>query len=334
MAEVRPLQALHYDLAAVPSLADVTAPPYDVIDAELRARAARALAVQRRRDRPARGARRAATPTSTPPRRSRPGRSQGVLTADREPAIWAADPGVHGARRQRRGRGAGSSPGCASTDYGPGRVRPHERTQPGPKEDRLRLTRATAPQPVADLRASPRRRLDATSRPPARRRPLGRGHRRRRHRPPRLARRRPRGPRGGRRGARRRRAADRRRPPPLRDRAHLRRRDRRRGPAPLHADVPRLARRPRPHGLSAPTACSPASTRASTSRSAPASRELFEVEEVPTRRASTRGEEGVGVFGYIDSHLKRGFRLRLTRHGGARRARCADRPRPTAASTP
>jgi uncharacterized protein (DUF1015 family) len=28
-------------------------------------------------------------------------------------------------------------------EYGPGRVRPHERTHPGPKEDRLRLTRAT-----------------------------------------------------------------------------------------------------------------------------------------------------------------------------------------------
>ena len=36
MAEVRPLRALHYDLAAVPSLGDVTSPPYDVIDAELR----------------------------------------------------------------------------------------------------------------------------------------------------------------------------------------------------------------------------------------------------------------------------------------------------------
>ncbi len=28
-------------------------------------------------------------------------------------------------------------------DYGAGRIRPHERTHPGPKEDRLRLTRAT-----------------------------------------------------------------------------------------------------------------------------------------------------------------------------------------------
>ena len=28
-------------------------------------------------------------------------------------------------------------------DYGAGRIRPHERTHPGPKEDRLKLTRAT-----------------------------------------------------------------------------------------------------------------------------------------------------------------------------------------------
>ena len=37
MAEVRPLKALHYELSAISSLADVTAPPYDVIDAEQRA---------------------------------------------------------------------------------------------------------------------------------------------------------------------------------------------------------------------------------------------------------------------------------------------------------
>ena len=28
-------------------------------------------------------------------------------------------------------------------EYGAGRIRPHERTHPGPREDRLRLTRAT-----------------------------------------------------------------------------------------------------------------------------------------------------------------------------------------------
>ena len=37
MAEVKPLTALHYNLAALPSLADVVAPPYDVIDAARRA---------------------------------------------------------------------------------------------------------------------------------------------------------------------------------------------------------------------------------------------------------------------------------------------------------
>ena len=37
MAEVQPLRALRYDPAAVGSLDDVIAPPYDVIDNEQRA---------------------------------------------------------------------------------------------------------------------------------------------------------------------------------------------------------------------------------------------------------------------------------------------------------
>ena len=37
MAEVRPIHSLHYNLGAVPSLADVTAPPYDVITPAMRA---------------------------------------------------------------------------------------------------------------------------------------------------------------------------------------------------------------------------------------------------------------------------------------------------------
>ena len=37
MADVLPLRALHYDLSVVGSLADVVAPPYDVIDAAQRA---------------------------------------------------------------------------------------------------------------------------------------------------------------------------------------------------------------------------------------------------------------------------------------------------------
>ena len=37
MAEVLPLQALHYDLDKVGALDDVVAPPYDVIDEDQRA---------------------------------------------------------------------------------------------------------------------------------------------------------------------------------------------------------------------------------------------------------------------------------------------------------
>jgi uncharacterized protein (DUF1015 family) len=40
-------------------------------------------------------------------------------------------------------------------------------------------------------------------------------------------------------------------------------------------------------------------------------KELFEVEEVATEDLDPEGEEGIGVFGYIDSHLRQGFRLRL-----------------------
>jgi len=39
--------------------------------------------------------------------------------------------------------------------------------------------------------------------------------------------------------------------------------------------------------------------------------ELFDVTEVETDDLDPRGEEGAGVFGYIDSHHKRAFRLRL-----------------------
>ena len=51
-------------------------------------------------------------------------------------------------------------------DYGPGRIRPHERTHPGPKEDRLRLTRATRANlsPIFSLYDDPaQRRLEAPS---------------------------------------------------------------------------------------------------------------------------------------------------------------------------
>ena len=69
-------------------------------------------------------------------------RRDGILVRDDEPALWALEQdytGPDGRRRTRHGFFAR----VAVEDYGPGRIRPHERTHPGPKEDRLRLTRAT-----------------------------------------------------------------------------------------------------------------------------------------------------------------------------------------------
>ena len=40
-------------------------------------------------------------------------------------------------------------------------------------------------------------------------------------------------------------------------------------------------------------------------------REHFDVEEVSSSELDPAGEDGVGVFGYIDSHHRKGFRLRL-----------------------
>ena len=67
---------------------------------------------------------------------------EGAVVRDPEPAIWALVQDYtapDGRKLTRRGFLAR----VRVEDYGPGRIRPHERTHPGPKEDRLRLTRAT-----------------------------------------------------------------------------------------------------------------------------------------------------------------------------------------------
>jgi uncharacterized protein (DUF1015 family) len=141
VADIAPLPALHYDLGRTGGLAAVAAPPYDVIDAAERetllARSPyNAVAIDLPED-PAGGdpyAHAAATL----------GRwlADGILVADAQPALWALEQdytGPDGRRRTRHGLLAR----VRVEDYGPGRIRPHERTHPGPKEDRLRLTRAT-----------------------------------------------------------------------------------------------------------------------------------------------------------------------------------------------
>jgi uncharacterized protein (DUF1015 family) len=141
VAEVKPLTALHYNLAAVPSLADVVAPPYDVIDAERRRELIRRSPFNVVEiDLPE--APEGRDPYEHAAETLEEWTLQGILAADREPAVWpltqeyAAPDGTRLTRRGLLCR-------VRITDYGPGLVRPHERTQPGPKEDRLRLTEAT-----------------------------------------------------------------------------------------------------------------------------------------------------------------------------------------------
>jgi|SRR5215211_1595986 len=141
MAEVKPLPALHYNLAAVPSLADVTAPPYDVIDARQRAalltRSPLNVVEIDLPESPGDG-----DPYEHAAETLEAWTLDGVLTADREPTIWALTQDYATSDGDRRTR-HGFLARVRLTDYGPGLVRPHERTHPGPKEDRLRLTRAT-----------------------------------------------------------------------------------------------------------------------------------------------------------------------------------------------
>jgi uncharacterized protein (DUF1015 family) len=140
MADVQPLRTLRYDLAAVGSLQAVAAPPYDVIDAPLRAELARKSPFNVVEvDLPeANGD----DPYLHAQTTMEAWLQQGVVTREREPAMWAMTQdytGPDGTSYTRHGFFCR----VRVEDYGPSRIRPHERTQPGPKEDRLRLTRAT-----------------------------------------------------------------------------------------------------------------------------------------------------------------------------------------------
>jgi uncharacterized protein (DUF1015 family) len=138
VAEITPLHALHYDLARTGGLEPVAAPPYDVIDPGQRA----ALLARSPYNVVAIDLPQGGDPYAHAAAELARWRAEGVVVADPEPALWALEQdytGPDGRRRTRHGLFAR----VRVEDYGPGRIRPHERTHPGPKEDRLRLTRAT-----------------------------------------------------------------------------------------------------------------------------------------------------------------------------------------------
>ena len=141
MAHVEPLAALHYDPAVAGPLQDLAAPPYDVIDpeqrAELQSRSSHNVVALDLPEDPDGGDR-----YEHAARLLEAWRAEGAVVQDDEPALWALVQEYSGPDGRRLTRN-GFFARVRVEDYGPGTIRPHERTHPGPKEDRLRLTRAT-----------------------------------------------------------------------------------------------------------------------------------------------------------------------------------------------
>ena len=138
MADVRPLAGLRYDPARVGDVADVIAPPYDVITPdEQQALYARSpwnvirLILPREAERGASAA-----------RTLRAWVDDRVLVRDAAPALYfySQEYGLPDGSRRRRD---GVLCRLRLEAFDRGIVRPHERTLPGPKADRLRILRAT-----------------------------------------------------------------------------------------------------------------------------------------------------------------------------------------------
>lgn len=158
MAEIQPLRALHYEPSVAGALHDVIAPPYDVIDAEQRAAlVARSpynvVNVDLPED-PAGG-----DVYEHAAQLLEQWQAEGAVVRDDEPALWILRQSYTGPDGRSLTR-QGFLTRVRVTDYGAGRIRPHERTHPGPKEDRLRLTRAAQANlsPIFSLYSDPQQR--------------------------------------------------------------------------------------------------------------------------------------------------------------------------------
>ncbi|MGO9713278.1 MAG: DUF1015 domain-containing protein [Polyangiaceae bacterium] len=160
MADIAPLTPLRYDLTRLKTLASVVAPPYDVIDAAQRAELAardphnvvQLILPEGEGDAKYANAAKLFTAWC----------AEGVLPRDEEPAFYRYDqsfsPPGGGARRTRRGfLGL-----VRLVPFSERIVLPHEKTLSGPKEDRLKLFRATRTNlsPGFMLYKDPQRALD------------------------------------------------------------------------------------------------------------------------------------------------------------------------------
>jgi len=143
MAEVHPFKGWRYDISQVGSLAEVTAPPYDVIGPQAQKELyeqhpCNVVRVILNRDEPG--------DESTVARYQRAAnflkhwQSDGILMKEREDAFYVYHQefnweGTHYLRKGFLGR-------LKIEEFGNGKVYPHEQTMSGPKADRLALTKA------------------------------------------------------------------------------------------------------------------------------------------------------------------------------------------------
>ena len=142
MADVRPLNSLRYELDRVGGFEPVLSPPYDVIDpAQRAALAARSPFNVVGIDLPE-PATTGGDPYENAATLLAEWQEAGALVRDDEPSFWVLTQDYLAPDGSRRTR-SGFLAAVKIEEYGAGTIRPHERTHPGPKEDRLRLTRAT-----------------------------------------------------------------------------------------------------------------------------------------------------------------------------------------------
>ena len=144
MPDVRPFRGVRYDVAQVGALADVVAPPYDVIDPAFQDRLYQASPYNAIRLELNRAERDDSDTENCYTRAAGFLRSwlrQGVLRTDQHPALYLYEQTfqVEGETYTRKGFLAR----VRLEPFGKGRIFPHEQTLAGPKADRLALYQAS-----------------------------------------------------------------------------------------------------------------------------------------------------------------------------------------------
>ena len=143
MPKIEAFAGLRYDLGHVGALSNVVAPPYDVIDPEMQERLYKkhpANVVRLILNRTEPGDDEQENNYARAARFLRNWQQEGVLFQEPDPAVYIYHQifEEEGHSLIRRGFMAR----CGLERFGEGNIYPHEETMPGPKADRLKLTRA------------------------------------------------------------------------------------------------------------------------------------------------------------------------------------------------